>query len=259
MRDWKQFVREHLPPLGLSGAREQEIVEEIAQQIEDAHAEAISRGLTSEQSEAHAIAQIPNWNLLARDIQRAEQPIKTEITACVPQDWREAMHQENFRKRRGGNMFADLLQDIRYAFRMLRKSPGFTSIVVLTLALGIGATTAIFSAVYALLIRPLPYPGSSRLMEISQGWPKNNDYGGGLVSQDFVAARSSLKSFSSIAGYLYDSGTPWNYSGDQNLTGTGDPIRVKVVRITANFLPVLGVTPAQGRNFVSGEDREGGP
>nr|HEV7953750.1 permease prefix domain 1-containing protein [Candidatus Acidoferrales bacterium] len=99
MRDWKQFVREHLPPLGLSGAREQEIVEEIAQQIEDAHAEAISRGLTYEQAEAHAITQIPDWNLLARDIQRAEQPIKTEITARVPQDWREAMHQENFRKR----------------------------------------------------------------------------------------------------------------------------------------------------------------
>jgi len=163
------------------------------------------------------------------------------------------------RNHRAGMLAESLGQDIRYGLHQMRHNPAFTWTAVITLGLGIGATTAIFSAVYALLIRALPYPGSSRLMEISQGWPKNNDYGGGLLSQDFVAAQSSLKSFSSIAGYLYDSGTPWNLSGDQNLTGTGDPIRVKVVRITANFLPVLGVAPVQGRNFLSNEDRESGP
>ena len=163
------------------------------------------------------------------------------------------------RNGRAGMLAESVGQDIRYGLRQMRHNPAFTWTAVITLGLGIGATTAIFSAVYALLIRPLPYPGSSRLMEISQGWPKTGDYGGGLVSQDFLAAQSSLKSFRSIAGYVYDSGAPWNFSGDQNLTGTGDPIRVKVVRITANFLPVLGVTPAQGRNFLSSEDREGGP
>ena len=74
MRDWKQYVREHLPPLRLTGAREQEIVDELAQQLDDAHSDAISRDLTREQAEAHAIAQIPDWNLLARNIQRAERP-----------------------------------------------------------------------------------------------------------------------------------------------------------------------------------------
>ncbi len=64
MREWKQYVREHLPPLGLSGAREQEIVEEIAQQLDDAFSEAISRGLTREQAEAHAVAQIPDWQFI---------------------------------------------------------------------------------------------------------------------------------------------------------------------------------------------------
>ena len=68
MRDWKKYVREHLPPLGLSGAREQEIVEEIAQQLDDAYSEAISRGLTQEQADAHALSQIPDWNALAREI-----------------------------------------------------------------------------------------------------------------------------------------------------------------------------------------------
>ena len=163
------------------------------------------------------------------------------------------------RNHRAGMLAESLGQDIRYGLRQMRHNPAFSWTAVITLGLGIGATTAIFSAVYALLIRPLPYPGSSRLMEISQGWPKSGDYGGGLVQQDFLAAQPSLKSFSSIAGYIYDSGVAGSYSGDQNLTGTGDPIRVKTVRITANFLPVLGVTPVQGRNFLGSEDREGGP
>lgn len=154
------------------------------------------------------------------------------------------------RDQRASATVESVFQDIRYGLRQMRRNPAFTWTAVITLGLGIGATTAIFSAVYALLIRPLPYPDSSRLMEISQAWPKDDDYGDPLVSQDFVAAQSSLKSFSSVAGYV---------GGDENLTGAGNPIRVKVVGITANFLPVLDVTPAEGRNFLSSEDREGGP
>jgi putative ABC transport system permease protein len=159
------------------------------------------------------------------------------------------------RDQRASTTVKSVIQDIRYGLRQMRHNPAFTWTAVITLGLGIGATTAIFSAVYALLIRPLPYPGSSRLMELSAAWPKEN--GGPLVSPDFVAAQSSLKSFSSVAGYVFNQFH--GYSGDQNLTGTGNPIRVKVVGITANFLPVLHVTPAEGRNFLSSEDHEGGP
>lgn len=153
--------------------------------------------------------------------------------------------------RRADTTVESVLQDIRYGLRQMRRNPAFTWTAVLTLALGIGATTAIFSAVYALLIRPLPYPGAGRLMEITEAWPKNDDYGDPLVSRDFVAAQSSLQSFRSLAG-LVD-------RGDENLTGAGAPMRVKVAGITANFLPVLQVAPAMGRNFLSSEDREGGP
>ena len=164
------------------------------------------------------------------------------------------------RDQRASTTVESVIQDIRYGLRQMRRNPAFTWTAVITLGLGIGATTAIFSAVYALLIRPLPYPGSNRLVEISQDLPKEGGYWGALLGQDFVAARSSLKSFSAIAGYVYENEGPrWNYSGDQNLTGKGNPVRVKVVRITANFLPVLHVTPAEGRNFLSSEDREGGP
>ncbi len=248
MRDWKQFVREHLPPLGLSGAREQEIVEEIAQQIEDAYSEALSRGLTRQQAEAHASAQIPDWNLLARDIQRAEQPVKTEINTRVPQEWREAMHEENFRKHRGGNMFADLLQDIRYAFRMLRKSPGFTSIVVLTLALGIGANATIFSVINAVLLRPLPYSQPEQLVRIyesnpGKGWPTFS-----ISPPNFLDWRAQSHLIEKMAayepsGYSYTSGdTPEHWSGPM---------------VTEGFFEVLKAQPELGRTFSSDEFQTG--
>ncbi len=155
------------------------------------------------------------------------------------------------RDQRASTALESVVQDLRFGLRQMRRNPAFAWTAVITLALGIGATTAIFSAVYALLIRPLPYKDSERLMEISAAMPKKSQYGGTLISPDFVAVRSSLKSFESIAGF-----TPW---GDVNLTGLGDPIRVKVAAITANFLSVLRVDPAKGRNFLSSEDRKGGP
>jgi putative ABC transport system permease protein len=248
MRDWKQFVREHLPPLGLTGAREQEIVEEIAQQLDDAHSEAISRGLTLRQAEAHAIAQIPDWNSLARDIQRAEQSIANEIADRLPQEWREAMREENLRRRRGGNMFADLLQDVRYAFRMLRKSPGFTSIVVLTLALGIGANATIFSVINAVLLRPLPYSQPEQLVRVyesnpGEGWPKFS-----VSPPNFLDWRAQSHTIEKIAayqpnGYSYTSGdTPEHWSGPM---------------VTEGFFEVLKAQPALGRTFSSDEFQAG--
>jgi predicted permease len=155
------------------------------------------------------------------------------------------------RNGRAGTFAESLGQDIRYGLRQLRRNPAFSWTAVVTLGLGIGATTAIFSAVYALLLRPLPYPGANRLMHISQAWPKKNSYDVPLISQDFVAAESTLKSFESLGGFTD--------GGDRTLIGTGDPIQVKVVQMTANFLPMLGILPQPGRNFVNSEDRPGGP
>jgi putative ABC transport system permease protein len=237
-----------LPPLGLSGAREQEIAEEIAQQLEDAYSDAIIRRLSLAEAEAHAIAQISDWNLLARDIQRAEQPVKTEINVHVPQDWREAMREENFRKRRGGNMFADLLQDVRYAFRMLRKSPGFTSIVVLTLALGIDANATIFSVINAVLVRPLPYQQPEQLVRIyesnpGKGWPTFS-----ISAPNFLDWRAQSHLIEKMAayapnGYSYTSGdTPEHWSGPM---------------VTEGFFEVLKAQPELGRTFSSDEFQTG--
>jgi predicted permease len=136
-------------------------------------------------------------------------------------------------------------QDVRYGLRQLRRSRGFTLTAVITLGLGIGATTAIFSAVYTLLLRPLPYADASRLMSVS------GVDGGALLDPDFVAARSETKSFEQFVGF--------HMFGQDNLTGAGDPARVTRAGVTANFFPALGVVPALGRNFLPGEDWSGGP
>jgi len=149
---------------------------------------------------------------------------------------------------RASIVLKSLVQDVRYGLRQMRRNPAFTSTALITLALGIGATTAIFSAVYALLLRPLPYSGSDRLMFIYQ-LNKNGDMAA-LANQDFFAAQSALRSFESVAGFL-------DY-GDENLIGVGAPIRVTTVGVTANFFPTLRVTPMLGRNFLSSEDRKGG-
>src|ERR1700722_12372702 len=112
---------------------------------------------------------------------------------------------------RSGTAIELIWQDVRYGLRQLRRNPAFAWTAVITLALGIGATTAIFSAVYALLLRPLPYQGADRLMFIYQ-LTKYGDMAA-LANQDFFAAQSALRSFESVAGFL-------DY-GDENLTSAG--------------------------------------
>lgn len=248
MPNWKQYVREHLPPLELSGAREQEIIEEIAQQLEDAFSESISHGLTSAEAEYRASAQISDWNVLAQEIRKADQPIAEIVNAAAPKEWREALREENFRQRRGGNFMADFWQDVRYAFRVLRNSPAITLVVVLTLALGIGANSAIFSVVNSVLLRPLPYRDAASLVWVTDHLPKQNQ--NVVFDADYFAWRDRCTSFQEITAYMN--------SAEYTLTGAGDAGRVAGVRATYSYLRTLGVSPQLGRDISAEEDRPGG-
>jgi predicted permease len=142
--------------------------------------------------------------------------------------------------------FAELFwQDVGYGLRQLRRNRGFTLTAVVTLGLGIGATAAIFSAVYSLLLRPLPYHDANRLVSIS------DLHSAPLLDQDFVAAESESTSFDQLAGF--------HTNLRENLTGVGDPVRVTRAAVTANFFPTLEVVPQLGRNFSPSEDWSGGP
>lgn len=150
--------------------------------------------------------------------------------------------------RSGCGTFAEFFwRDVRYGLRQLRRNRSFTLTAVVTLGLGIGATTTIFSAVYSLLLRPLPYHDADRLVSIASS---NSEP---ILDPDFVAALSETKSFEQLAG------SHFQISAEDNLTGSGDPVRVTRGAVTASFFPVLGVVPQLGRNFTPDEDWSGGP
>jgi predicted permease len=138
----------------------------------------------------------------------------------------------------------DLLQDLRHGARLLRRNPGFTFIAVLTLALGIGANTAIFSLVNGVLLRPLPYPHPEQLISVTGTYPNYPSYPKGAV----VALRAQSRTMD-LAGYV---------EGYQfNLTGLGDPIRLNGTLVSAELFSVLGADAAIGRTFHAGEDLVG--
>jgi len=143
----------------------------------------------------------------------------------------------------------NFLQDLRYGFRMLLNNPGFTAIAILTLALGIGANTAIFSYVNAWLIKPLPYPQAERLMVLlshhaKKGWTSKDV----TSTADFVDYEEQNTIFEQLAGW-----TSWYF----NLTGDGQPDRVEGGLVSWNFFQTLGVQPILGRVFSPQEGRPG--
>jgi predicted permease len=141
-----------------------------------------------------------------------------------------------------------LLQDFRYGFRGLVKARGFTVISVLTLALGIGANTAIFSVVNGVLLNPLPYSHPDQLVTAANSFP---GYGEGSISYpDFLDWVRLNRTFSSLAAYRQSS---------FNVSGQGDAEHVSAMEVSANFFPLLSVNPILGRNFSAHEDQLGGP
>jgi predicted permease len=141
-----------------------------------------------------------------------------------------------------------LLQDIRYGWRMLARNPGFTAIAVLTLAIGIGASTAIFSVVDTVLLRPLPYQQPDRLVVVSETLPGTSTDEIGVSAGEYQDYRDRNRSFSQVGAYESDG---------FNLTGVGRPLRVNAARLSASTFPLLGVSAELGRTFTQEEDGYG--
>ena len=144
-------------------------------------------------------------------------------------------------------MIARLLQDFRYALRKLRKNPGFAAVGIITLALGIGANTAVFSVVYATLLKPLPYPDADRIYGVEIVLPERGLSAAGRI-QDYLDWRKADTAFSAVAALR---------PGGWNLTGNGEPERIGGARVSVNFFDLLGVPPALGRGFAAQEETPG--
>lgn len=229
--DWRRYVRSHLPPLAVSAEREIEIVEELAVQLESTYERARARGVTHDEATQIAKAEVPDWMAFARTVGSIE---RRHVQGPVAGDG-------------SGGMMTGVIQDVRYAARALKRAPGFAAVSIITLALGIGATTIVYSIVDGILLRPLPIRDADRVMlgrETSQGvegsvaWPNFEDWQKRQTSFEQLAAWRGLAS---------------------NLTGVEQPRRLMSRQMTWNMLAVLGVTPIVGRDFTAEDDRPGVP
>ena len=235
MPDWKQEIRQRLASLMLEPAREAEIVEELAQHLDDRYAELRAGGATAPEACAAALAELSGHEMLHRELWRVERSMVREPLVVVTE-----------RK----TLMADFLQDLRYGIRMLRRNPGFSLIAILTLALGIGANTAIFSVINGVLLRPLAFTDPERLFVL---WTDNPTLQLGVhelppANSDLPEWRATTTSFEQIAAFQSDL---------SDLSDDGNPERVGGVDVSANLLPTLGVQPTLGRQFSAEEEQPG--
>ena len=157
--------------------------------------------------------------------------------------------QERSREMWGWNSAETLWQDLRYGLRQLRRSPGFTIVAVLTLALGIGANTAVYSLVDTILLRPLPYRNPDRLVVVSETVPQMGyDNEIGMAAGEYLDYRDRNRSFAQTAAYE---------AAGFNLTGAGTPLRVNAAEVSASVFPLLGVSPRLGHAFTADDERQG--
>jgi predicted permease len=156
---------------------------------------------------------------------------------------------ESYRNQRGLPFFAAAVADVRYGLRQLRQSPGFATTAILTLALGIGGMTAVFSVVDAVLLRPLPFKDSEQLISLHE-WIQEDPHDFNVTAPDVLIFQRESKAFSGAGGYI---------SAGYDVTGAGAPFHAEAERVTASLFPTLGVEPLLGRTFTLEDDEKAAP
>ncbi len=234
MPDWKSELSARLAGLSLSPARELEIIEEMSQHLQDRFEQELSHGATEEAAQREVLDELNVPQFLSHELRNVERRISQNRVALGAET--------------KGNVLADLAQDLRYGLRMLWKNPGFTSVAVLALALGIGANSAIFSIVDTVLLQPLPYKNPAQLVMLWEnathlGFPKDTP-----SPANFLDWRQQGTAFIAMAAMA---------TKNFNLTGAGEPERLDGRRVSANLFDLLGVQPQLGRGFLPEEDTPG--
>jgi predicted permease len=235
MPDWKTPIRQRLAPLRLSPAAESDLVEELAQHLEDRYAELRSGGAGEDEARAEAMSELDDMHPLVAGMRRSiVLPAHEPVPAGEP---------------RRNSLIDDLWRDLRHAVRSIRKSPVFVLFVVVTLALGIGANTTIFTVINTLVLNPLPVrdPGGlGAVSGVDAGHKSTSTVPLPISYTDLKDYRTRNKVFRSLAGY----------SGSNLLTlqANGVSERIFAELATHDYFDVLGLRPARGRFFLPEED-----
>jgi len=236
MRNWRSEVRQRLDNIDIAPARLASIAEEVGLHLEQRYDRLTAQGMPPGEAERIVLQELSDTDVLAREMRQlaprvdADPPIVGGGT-------------------RGRRWLESVWQDVRYAVRTLGRTAGFTVVAVLTLALGVGANTAIFTVANAVMLRPLPFNDPSRLVRL---WESNPEKGWPTFSAShptFLDWRSENRSFERLAALVNVGFT---------LTSEGRAEIVRANAVTADFLPALGTAPVLGRNFRPEEDRPGG-
>jgi predicted permease len=233
MDSWRHHVHRRLASLDLGPAREAEIIEELSQHLDERHADLRAAGLSDEEARRLALDELLDLDALAA----AMRPLR-QARASAPAGFRVP----------GRLVPAGLAQDVRQAARSLRTQPGLAATAALTLALGIGATTAIFSVVKSVLIDPLPFPDADALVSIVHTIDgRDEPYFGDTIFLHYVEQSRTLE----------DVGV-WNpYAGSATITGSNTPEEVRALTASRTLLTTLGVRPEIGRVFSPQDDTPG--
>jgi putative ABC transport system permease protein len=227
--DWRHYVQSQLPMLDASPERENEIVEELAVQFESIYERARANGATDDEARRVAMNEIPDWASFAKTVTKIEQPYRQPPAAGAG----------------AGGIMTGLIQDIRYALRALQRAPGFAAVAIVTLALGIAATTIVYSIVDGLLLRPLPIADADRVM-LAREAVDGEDMSLSVPNyQDFRARQTSFAQFAAWRGLT------------ANLTGIAEPRRLNVRHVTGDLFSTLGVKMLLGRDFTPDDDKFG--
>ena len=232
MPDWTAHLRPRLSTLRLSPVREHEIVEELSQHLEDRWRDLVAEGESDDEATRLALAEFREGNLLAQylaPLQQAQAPLPITPGATT------------------GHVFRDVGQDLRYAARVLRKQPVFTLAAVFTLALGIGANTAIFSLVNAVMLEALPVHEPDRLVQIGRIVQDVDGRARGPVPVSYRTYEHFRDNLKSVSGVFAQAPVePMPVDGEDEL--------VKVDAVSGSYFSVLGIRPAAGRFFVAADD-----
>src|ERR671913_390782 len=235
MPDWTREVRRRLSSLSLSPTREREVVEELSQHLDDRWRELMGGGASADGAARVTRGEFRQGSMLSQNmaaLRQAHSP--PSLTPAAPT----------------GRILTDVWHDVRHAVRMFSKGPAFAAAAVLTLALGIGASTAIFSVVYGGLLKPLPFDEPERLVSVMHDAPGMNLSAINNGPATFFTYRDNQQAFEGIGA--------WE-SNQASITGRGDPEYVEVLTVSDGTLPLLKVKPALGRLFTAADDAPGQP